>query len=51
MVGFTGVINFKSNGFTEEQKNKLLKNFKAFDQTNENIEKDTYARIQKKIAL
>ena len=42
MVGFTGAINFKSNGFTEEQKNKLLKNFKAFDQTNENIEKDNF---------
>ena len=42
MVGFTGAINFKSNGFTEEQKNKLLKNFKAFDQTNENIEKDSF---------
>tara|TARA_X000000950_G_C13914492_1_gene660330 strand:+ start:3961 stop:5811 length:1851 start_codon:yes stop_codon:yes gene_type:complete len=40
MAGFTGAINFKSNGFTKEQKNKLLKNFQAFNQTNEIIEKD-----------
>ena len=42
MAGFTGAINFKSNGFTQEQKNKLLNNFQAFDQINENIEKDNF---------
>ena len=42
MAGFTGAINFKSNGFTQEQKNKLLNNFQAFDQINENIENDNF---------
>ena len=40
MAGFTGAINFKSGGFNQEQKNKLLKNFQAFNQTHERIEKD-----------
>ena len=42
MAGFTGAISFKSNGFTQAQKNKLLKNFQAFNQTNKLIEKDDF---------
>ena len=42
MAGFTGAISFKSNGFTQAQKNKLLKNFQAFNQTNRLIEKDEF---------
>ena len=42
MAGFTGAINFKSKGFTQAQKNKILKNFQTFNQNNENIEKDNF---------
>lgn len=42
MAGFTGAISFKSNGFTQTQKNKLFKNFQAFNQKNKLIEKDDF---------
>ncbi len=40
MAGFTGAINFKSNGFTQAQKNKILKNFQAFHKTYDLIQDD-----------